>query len=317
MAIGNDVYNFLSSRAQSVIGGTIPDNTLSLIVEYAGKPISSSDKITFQIPPMSVTESKTAHYASENILGRFEPVRMYSNSEATRITFDVSYYWLEDSFVSSINSWEGVKSNVSKLRALLYPYNDAQDSTTNLIIPNDLKNTQDIDNLAKYVGKMTPPPICRLFFGDVYQGTPCILTGYNITYNGPWNDSSMAAVARRLAAQQYSRFSDALKQNADINLGNQTLDPVSRLVDLLPTNWGTKGYITNALQTLLRADKLFPLETKISITLETLYKFGTSITYNDIKLMPGMNEATVNVGKAKIISAGAMGQIPGGENMLG
>jgi len=299
--MADDILGFLGSRAQSVIGGQIPENTLSLVVEYFGDRI---DKIDFQIPPMTINESKTAHYASENILGRFEPIRMYSNSDATRITFDVSYYWLEDNFKYSINTWEGVKTNISKLKALLYPYNQGMESS-GLTASNDIKQVMDIESLAQNVGQLTPPPICKLFFGDVYRGTPCILTSYNISYNGPWNDAHLSAVARRLAAQQQSRWSDALKKTADIDLGNQSIDPVSRLVDLIPTNWGVKGYLTNALQTALRFDRLFPLETKVSITLETVYKFGVHLTYNDIQINPGQSD--VGIGKAKIIPSANSG----------
>ena len=302
--MADDILGFLGSRAQSVIGGQIPENTLSLVVEYFDERI---DRIDFQIPPMSINESKTAHYASENILGRFEPIRMYSNSDATRITFDVSYYWLEDNFKYSINTWEGVKANIGKIRALLYPYNNGTLSTT---AGTDVAQFTNMDPIAQNAGSLTPPPVCKLFFGDIYRGTPCLLTGYNISYNGPWNDAHLSAVARRIAAQQQSRWSDALKKTTDINIGNQSIDPVSRLVDLIPTNWGVKGYLTNALQTALRFDKLFPLETKVSLTFETNYQFGVHLTYQDIvkntSLSP-VTSTTDGISKAKIIIAANKG----------
>ena len=104
-----DAFNYLSSRAQAIVGGSIPDSVFSLVIVNFDQTI---EKVAFQIPPETINESKSANFASENVLGRFEPIRMYTNSTATKINFSVSYYWLEDSWINNINSWDGIKDNV-------------------------------------------------------------------------------------------------------------------------------------------------------------------------------------------------------------
>ena len=303
-----DAYNYLSSRAQSIIGGTIPESTFSLVIVNFDQTI---EKIAFQIPPETVSESKSANYASENVLGRFEPIRMYTNSNATKINFTVNYYWLEDSWINNINSWDGIKNNVNKLRACLYPFDSGKISNVpGQYTPSDPGINQqmniDLNSFNQFIDRLTPPPTLRLFFGDVYPGIPCILTNLSIDYKGPWNDNGLAAVARRIAAQAQSRFSDGLKRNADIDLGNQSIDPAARVANLIPTNWGVKGFLLDALQTAITSDALFPLETKINISLETMYPFGTQLTYQDIRNYPVITQ-DAGISKSKVIPMGQPG----------
>jgi len=283
-----NAYNYLSSRAQSIIGGAIPESIFSLVVVDFDSGI---EKINFQLPPENITESKAASYASESVLGRFEPIRMYTHSEATKINFTISYYWLEDSLINNINSWAGIKDNVNKLRACLYPFDGGKISNVSgAYTPSDpgLNQLMSVDLIPfnQFVSKLTPPPTLRLFFGDIYKNIPCILTNLNVEYKGPWNDNGLAAIARRIAAQSQSRFSDGLKHNANIDLGNQNIDPAARIADLIPTNWGVKGYLIDALQTAITSDNIFPLETKVTISLETMYPFGTQYTYQSIRDYP-------------------------------
>lgn len=299
-----DAFNYLSSRSQAIIGGAIPDSIFSMVIVNFDGVI---EKVAFQVPPENISESKGAHYASESVLGRFEPIRMYTNSDATKISFTVSYYWLEDSFISNVNSWDGIKDNVNKLRACLYPFDSSKVSNVSgmqtpadLGISQNLNVSSELNVYDQFFGKLTPPPTIRLFFGDVYQNLPCILTNLQIEYKGPWNDNGLAAVARRIAAQAQSRFSDGLRENANINLSNQTLDPAARIANLIPTNWGVKGYLLDALQTAITSDKLFPLETKLHITLETMYPFGTQYTYQSVRQYP-VYTRDAGISKSKVI----------------
>ncbi|HUV84779.1 MAG TPA: hypothetical protein VMV86_03670 [Methanosarcinales archaeon] len=275
----SDVFNYLSERAKGIVGAGIPPQTLSLVIQYFDGEI---DKVAFQTPPQELTETKNANYASENVLGRFEPVRMYTNSDATKINFEVPYYWLEDTFLDTVNGWNGIKKQINKLRACLYPFDSGM--TKEVKAEGDTEQYSIEQNaFNKYIGRLSPPPTVRLYFGDIYQGIPCILTSLNVTYKGPWNDHGLAAVARRLAAQFQSRYSDALQKTIGVNVGHQSLDPVSRIADMIPNGFlGAQGFLINSLQTLVRSDKLFPLETRIAISLETNYKFGIQQTYNDI-----------------------------------
>ena len=299
-----DTFNYLSSRANSIIGGGIPTSIFSLVIVNFDQTI---EKVNFQVPPENISETKSANYASENVLGRFEPIRMYTNSSSTKITFEVKYYWLEDSLVNNVNSWNGIKDNVNKLRACLYPVGSEVTNVPGPQTPADAGlNAQisfDLNSFNSFIGKLTPPPTLRLYFGDVYKNLPCILTNLSVDYKGPWNDNSLAALARRLATQVQSRFSDGLKRNADIDLGNQSLDPAARIANLIPTNWGVKGYLLDALSTAITTDTIFPLETKISISLETMYPFNTQYTYQNIRNNKGATK-DVGISKQKVIYTG-------------
>lgn len=301
----NETFNHLSSIARTVMPRTaIPESIFSLVIEhYTGE----LDKVYFQLPPETITESKGANYASDSVLGRFEPIRMYTNSDATRVNFSVNYYWLEDSYLNSIGSWSGIKDNVWKLRACLYPYDDGRKSSTGVDLnpagqsgatatDTDWQNYYTLNAFNQYVGKMSPPPIVKLFYGDIYKGEPYLLTGLSIEYKGPWNDDSFAALARRLAGQTASRFSTGMMKT--VNQINQTMGPITAVANILPPDvLGTKGNLVNTLVNAFKTDKLFPFVTTINITLESNYPFGYQTTFSDIRSLG----AKVKSGLSKVI----------------
>jgi len=307
-----DTFNYLSSIARTVMPkAAIPDSCFSLVIMYSDGVL---DTVRFQNPPESITESKGVNYVSDSVLGRFEPVRMYVNSQQTIINFSVNYYWLEDSLlgINSIGSWKGIKDNVSKLRALLYPYDDGRSSgdVADTTTPREgaianspgAAETQSAENQAgfnlnaynQFLGKLSPPPVVKLNYGDLYQGIPCILTGLSIEYRGPWNDASMASMARRLAAQTAVRFSSGISKA--VTQVNQFVNPLTSLATALPPGFGGNG-IVGTLVNALRSDKLFPFVTTVNVTLETNWGFGTQKTYNDIR---SLGKGTTS-GLAKII----------------
>jgi hypothetical protein len=294
----NESWNELSSIAKAVMPRTaISDNIFSLTIEYFGGAI---EKVSFQLPPESITESKGSNFASDSVLGRFEPIRMYTNSEATKINFSVNYYWLEDSFLNSIGSWPGIKDQINKLRAIMYPYDSgrssivagagpitspgnvgAQAATDTAAQEEEFNNFWNLNAFNQFVGKSSPPPIVRLWYGDLYRGTPCILTNISIEYKGPWNDASFASFARRMAASTTARYSNGLAQTVK-NL-DQIISPITNIVNYIPPDFTTKSNLVNNLIGALRSDKLFPFCTTVNVTLESNYPFGTQMTYGDVR----------------------------------
>ena len=146
-----DTFNYLSSRANSIIGGGIPTSIFSLVIVNFDQTI---EKVNFQVPPENISETKSANYASENVLGRFEPIRMYTNSSSTKITFEVKYYWLEDSLVNNVNSWNGIKDNVNKLRACLYPVASAKPPTVAAAL-----SAARLDHVRQHTGHSARPHV--------------------------------------------------------------------------------------------------------------------------------------------------------------
>jgi hypothetical protein len=309
----SDVWNTISSVARTIMPKQyIPSNVFSLIIEYHTGEI---ERVLFQLPPESITESKGANFASDHVLGRFEPIRMYTNSEATRINFTVNYYWMEDSLLNnSVGTWNGIRDNVLKLRALLYPYDSGRASAgggsgggglgnaiggmfgggvlsnvvsgaVNTMLPqtaNVGSSSPETNAFDQYVGRLSPPPGIKLYYGDLYQGLPCLLAGIQMEFKGPWNDASLASVARRLAQSTSTSFSTGLTKA--LNTANQVLTPVLGIVNSLPSNvLGNKTGLLNSLVNALRQDKLFPFQTTVNISLETMYPYATQKTYNDIR----------------------------------
>ena len=112
----------------------IPQSIMKF-VPYIGTRPFTRGIVEFQLPPEEITESRSNRYSAAEIFGRFEPVKVYTGGEPTQINMTMKYYWLEDSFVESIGTWEGIHKNIKKLKAFTYPLYSAR----NLI--DDIRNT--------------------------------------------------------------------------------------------------------------------------------------------------------------------------------
>lgn len=224
----------------------IPDNIFSFHVYYK-RPynVNDYDTVWFQLTPENIREDKSANYTSHDILGRFEPIRMYSGSSPTSISFTISYIWLSND-ATSFSSWNQLKANILKLKALTFPVNLASKGNV---------NSKDLRKL----GKIAPPPLVKFNYGDIFINVDCLVKSVSITYNSPWNDDIKPAFA------------------AGTDMG--ALGFLSKIFSL-PT-FGSDTRVTG--WDITNAGKIFPLKTDISISLETAYPLMSWLTYQDIR----------------------------------
>lgn len=214
---------------------------------YYGTPAIWSDTIFFQIPPENIREDKSANFNSHDVLGRFEPIRMYAGSSPTSISFTVSYVWMSHD-EGYIGTWKNIKRNMLKLKALTFPTNASANSKL---------SAADI----RKVGRILPPPIVKFTFGDIYQELDCIVKSVGITYSSPWNDNVIPKIPT-----YNSQFSS-------------TIGIINNLFGIgLPSD--TSQRITS--YDITDANKIFPFKTDISISLETAYPLSSWMTYNDV-----------------------------------
>lgn len=132
----------------------VPQASIVVLDQYK----MPSDYIKFQTPPRSIQDGKVANFDSQTILGRSEPLRAYTSSNARGITFSIDYYWY-DMNPSGAGSWTFIESNINKLKALTYP-----------------KHTQGFQ----------PTPRVLFYFGRVYRGIPCIVNSVALDLKDPW-----------------------------------------------------------------------------------------------------------------------------------
>ena len=258
----NNFVHRIINKSMGVV--EIPEQIMCFHV-YLGGVLSPSniDTIWFQIPPETIEESKSANYTPHEVLGRFEPIRMYAGSRPTAINFKISYIWLNNN-PGHFSSWQQMKINILKLKGLTFP------TRMNKVI-NQVSSTE----LGK-IGTITPPPIIKFTFGDLFRNVDCIVTNVGITYSSPWNDNVQVALPGQAA-------------------GGSPLDFVSRLFSLPTPNISmapTKIDVTDS-------EKVFPFRTDISINLETAYPLGSYMTYQDIVGATNIRSAEL-VGKATV-----------------
>lgn len=245
----NSFIHSIINKSQGVT--EIPDDVMVFKLYY-GRPAQYLDKISFQIPPDTIREDKSANYSSHEIVGRFEPIRVYAGSSPTTITFNVSYIWLSQ---DNASSWNELKINITKLRALTYPAIGDVQSPGYYYLENKNLNV----GALKQVGMLVPPPLVKFTFGDLYNNLDCIVKSVNLTFNSPWNDNIKVAIPPQ---------NQAANQNSIINFISRAFNFPTPNISMSPTAYD----VTNA-------NKIFPLKTEVAITLETAYPIGDWTSY--------------------------------------
>ena len=130
-------------------------NAAIVILNRDGSP--SNKIIRFQTPPRTIQDAKTANFDSQAILGRSEPLRAYTGSNAREIAFVLNYYWYD---YSGVGGWTSIQKNLNLLKSLVYP--------------------------NYHRGSFQPAPKVLFSFGRVYRGIPCIVTNVSLEHKDPW-----------------------------------------------------------------------------------------------------------------------------------
>jgi len=158
--------------ATGVTGNILPiENCFIEIPGFTGGD-NGGAKIIFKILP-EITDSKSASYNDEPILGRSMPLKTYSHSENRTITMNVHFIVTEK---------EDIIKNLSALRAI-----------ESAVYPREELGTQN--------NPFLPPPVCKVQCGELLAGTSnpelggspaplcVVLKSYSINFpvNVPWD----------------------------------------------------------------------------------------------------------------------------------
>jgi hypothetical protein len=150
-------------------GSLIPISDCYIIIPIDGRGRSGLSegeneiKITLDILP-DISDSKSANYNDETVIGRSSPLKTYSNSDNRSITMQLHFI---------VSKPSDVTENLQKLRAI-----------QSAVYPRDGANG------APFI----PPPVCRIKCGSLLsaQGDICvILKQYSVKFptEVAWNEN--------------------------------------------------------------------------------------------------------------------------------
>jgi hypothetical protein len=109
-----------------------------------------------------ITDSKSATYSAENIIGRSTPLESYSHSDARTISWEIPFYVTQDSDITDN------LASILLIQSLVYPSGDANGS---------------------------PPPTAQIQCGKLLGDKPlCVfLKNYSIRYGSDvaWDEETM------------------------------------------------------------------------------------------------------------------------------
>jgi hypothetical protein len=136
---------------------------------------------------------KTANYDESQILGRFEPMKTYTNSSDIKFTLNLTYYadgterlsnfpFPGSENIGPIKSlWtiEQISRISAKLESLVYP---------------------------QYDGKYSPPRYCLLNIGAIFIDFPVLVSSVNIQHMSPYSTRDLTPMRRNITLECISYF---------------------------------------------------------------------------------------------------------------
>ncbi len=165
---GNSDYNSFYSSGKSVIPNA---NVLGLVIHdrFSDSSIGGRDpaveledlKIPFQYIEKIPDWKKTANYEEiGDIMGRYEGLQVYKNSSSQSVALEIRYN-AESIRQDADTYWtlENIEILIRKLKALSYP---------------------------SYDGRFSPPPICELNIGAIYNRFPVKVLDVSVSEEPPY-----------------------------------------------------------------------------------------------------------------------------------
>lgn len=246
--------SFLARIAYKSLGLPFIDEKIMKFDVYSGLSSSTTDTILFQLPPENIREEKSASFEQHQIMGRFEPVRVYAGSSPTSISFSINYYWMSDD-KQNASCWDNLKLQIWKLKALTYPSMQAKSTGYTLGVK--------VEDVVK-VGRVTPPAIIKFTYGDIYKDVQCLVKSVNLTYHSPWNDKIRA-------------------QDSQVPASGSTLSSVAQFLGISLPGFGAGGTDNISKQyDVSGAGQFFPFRTEVNISLETTTSLADWKTYDSV-----------------------------------
>jgi len=208
-----------------------------------GRSGITRDIIRFQTPPQTITDGKNADYNSKKVLGRSEPLRAYTGSDERSIQFELDYYWYQFGGQGNVGSWSFIENNINKLKSLVYPQYGG----------------------ATRTGYM-PAQKVLFFFGQLYQGVPCIVKSVNVQHKAPWvcPDTGFTTSSTGSAKKTQS----ASKSNTKSNDKTPGIESYG-----LGRNLSTPGVTSVSAAKAPTGSNVVPFQTTASIGLSVSYDY--------------------------------------------
>ena len=169
-----------------------------------------------EIPPLT----KTANYEESQILGRFEPLKSYSNSSDIKFSLNLTYYADGTERVSDGFTRQG--------------YEQGSGNTSRWTIEQITRITAKLESLVypQYDGFYSPPRYCLLNIGSIYISLPIVLTSVSIIPLPPYSVRDLTPMRRNVTLEMASYYptyqaisSDAILQTAlDLDFRTSTVN---------------------------------------------------------------------------------------------
>lgn len=145
--------------------------------------VSGQDQYLLELPlyPNQVTESISASWATQKVLGRSSPVAAYANTELKTVNFSIDLHrdFLTGSFSHTKDTMPDYNNNPQNQVAGKQPQTDKGPFGTRTWYTNANKMLQ-ISCYPQYTSKGLIPPITYFIFGQM------ILKGYVTNYQTEW-----------------------------------------------------------------------------------------------------------------------------------
>jgi hypothetical protein len=153
---------------------------------------------------------KTANYDETQILGRFEPLKTYTNSSDIKFTLNLVYFADSTERLSPFP-----RQGSEMIGPVLSPWTIEQIS----------RISAKIESLVypQYDGKFSPPRYCLLNIGSIFIDFPILITSVNIQHMTPYSTRDLNPMRRQISLECVSYYPIYQAIGSDSIL-NQALD---------------------------------------------------------------------------------------------
>jgi hypothetical protein len=154
--------------------------------------------------------TKTANYEESQVLGRFEPIKMYNNSSDIKFSLNLTYY----------------ADGTERLSNFPFPGSEVKGPIKSMwTIEQIARISAKIESLVypQYDGKFSPPRYCLLNIGAIFIDFPIIITSVNVQHLPPYSTRDLTPMRRNITLECTS-FYPLYQAIGSDSIINYTLD---------------------------------------------------------------------------------------------
>jgi hypothetical protein len=136
---------------------------------------------------------KTANYEESQVLGRFEPLKTYTNSSDIKFTINLVYYADGTERISSFPRQGAENQGPIKSKWTIEQISRISAKIESLVYP-------------QYDGKYSPPRYCLLNIGAVFIDFPVVISSVNIQHLSPYSTRDLTPMRRQVTIECISYY---------------------------------------------------------------------------------------------------------------